>query len=181
MEQRGLEAFSRRDARTGRSPGLYINFNKSIAGIFSLAIVMSKKPFFGFTCGAFDLTHAGHYLMFQDCKKNCEFLIVGLQTDPSIDRPWKHKPVQSLEERMIQLKACKYIDKIIVYEREFELFNILKELKIDVRFLGEDWKGKNFTGKELPIEIIYNVRDHGFSSSSLRDRIYNAEKNLKEK
>lgn len=135
----------------------------------------------GFTCGAFDLTHAGHFLMFQECKKNCEKLIVGLQTDPSLDREYKHKPVQSTEERLIQLRACKWIDRVVIYNTEADLFYILKEMQIDVRFLGEDWKGKNFTGHELPIPIIYNSRDHEFSSSSLRDRIYKAEKNLREK
>lgn len=141
---------------------------------------MNSKYKIGFTCGAFDLTHAGHYLMFKDCKKNCEVLIVGVQTDPSIDRPEKNKPVQSLEERMIQLKSCKYIDEVVIYETEADLFNLLKSLPIDVRFLGEDWRGRNFTGHELPIQIIYNPRDHGFSSSSLRDRIYNAEKKSRE-
>lgn len=135
----------------------------------------------GFTCGAFDLTHAGHYLMFQECRKNCEKLVVGLQTDPSLDREYKHKPVQSTEERLIQLKACKWIDRVVIYNTEADLLAILKEEQIDVRFLGEDWKGKFFTGHELPIPIIYNSRDHEFSSSSLRDRIYKAEKSLREK
>lgn len=125
----------------------------------------------GFTAGAFDLTHAGHYLMFQESRDNCDYLIVGLQTDPSLDRPEKNKPVQSLEERKIQLEACKYIDEIVVYEREAELLELLKQLNPDVRFIGEDWRGKPFTGHELDIRLYFNKRDHGYSSSSLRKRV----------
>lgn len=138
-----------------------------------------KKEIIGFTCGAFDITHAGHYLMFEENRKKCDFLIVGLQTDPSIDRKNKHKPVQSIKERLIQLNACKYIDKIIIYRTEKDLVKLLKKLKPDIRFLGMDWKGKNFTGKELPIKIIYNKRDHNYSSSNLRERILKNENNCK--
>ena len=125
----------------------------------------------GFTCGALDLLHAGHVLMLKECKAQCDYLIVGLQTDPSIDRKDKHKPIETVEERMIRLKGCKYVDKIIVYETELDLFNLLQELKPDVRFLGEDWKGRDFTGKNLPIKIIYNSRNHNYSSSNLIERI----------
>lgn len=125
----------------------------------------------GFTCGAFDLTHAGHYLMFKENRKKCDFLIVGLQTDPSIDRKDKNKPIQSVKERLIQLKACRYIDQVIIYKTEKDLIKLLKQLKPNIRFLGVDWKDKDFTGKELPIEIIYNTRNHNYSSSSLRKRI----------
>lgn len=125
----------------------------------------------GFTCGAFDLTHAGHYLMFKECRENCDWLIVGLQTDPSIDRAHKNKPVQSLEERRIQLESCKYIDQIVVYEREADLLELLKNIKPDIRFIGSDWKGKLFTGHELDIPIFWNSRDHSYSSSSLRERV----------
>jgi glycerol-3-phosphate cytidylyltransferase len=111
--------------------------------------------------------------MLKECKAQCDYLIVGLQTDPSIDRPKKHKPIETIEERMIRLKGCKYVDKVIVYETELDLFNLLKELKPDVRFLGEDWKGKQFTGDTLPIKIIYNSRNHNFSSSYLIERIKN--------
>jgi glycerol-3-phosphate cytidylyltransferase len=125
----------------------------------------------GFTCGAFDLTHAGHYLMFEECRKQCSFLVVGLQTDPSTDRPEKHKPIQSLEERLIQLSACKWIDDIVIYHTEAQLYELLKhEVKPDVRFLGEDHRGKPFTGDDLNIKIIYNSRDHDYSSSSLIER-----------
>lgn len=131
----------------------------------------------GFTCGAFDLCHAGHVLAFKECKNHCDYLIVGLQTDPSIDRPQKNKPIQSLEERKIQLEAIKYIDEIVVYETEEDLYNVLKEnkLNIDVRLLGEDWKGKHFTGDNLPIEIVFTPRTHNYSTSELRERIKRAE------
>jgi glycerol-3-phosphate cytidylyltransferase len=125
----------------------------------------------GFTCGAFDLTHAGHYLMFEECKKNCDYLIVGLQIDPSVDRTYKHKPIQSLRERMIQLKACRWVDQVNVYGTEKDLVQLLKMVKPNVRFLGEDWKDKPFTGHELPIKIIFNSRDHNYSSTNLMRRI----------
>lgn len=125
----------------------------------------------GFTCGQYDLTHFGHYLAFEECRKQCDFLIVGLQVDSHLDRPEKHQPIQSLEERRGQLRACKWIDKIVVYERESDLTNLLKELKPDVRFLGEDWKGKHFTGDELDIPIIFNSRRHDYSTTNLIKRI----------
>lgn len=139
-------------------------------------MVSIKKEKIGFTCGAFDLTHAGHYLMFKECKELCDYLIVGLQKDPSVDRKDKHKPVQSLVERMIQLDSCKYIDKILIYKTEKDLIKLLKKVKPDIRFVGADWKGKYFTGKDLPIKVIYNSRNHKYSSSSLRMLVYNAEK-----
>lgn len=140
---------------------------------------MNKKKFkLGFTCGSFDLTHSGHYLMFKKCKQFCDYLIVGLQSDPSVDRPDKNRPIQSLTERKMQLESCKYIDKIIVYKTEKDLFKLLKKLNPNVRFIGADWKGKNFTGSDLPINIIYNSRKHSYSSSSLRKRIYEIEKVL---
>ncbi len=133
----------------------------------------------GFTAGAFDLTHAGHYLMFKECREQCDYLIVGLQIDPSVDRPEKHKPVQSVEERMIQLEACKYIDEIIQYRTEKDLYHLLHDLynknSIDVRFMGEDWKEKaNYSRDLLPeIIVVYNSRDHDYSSSNLRNRVKN--------
>lgn len=130
----------------------------------------------GFTCGAFDLTHAGHYLMFEEVRKQCDYLIVGLQTDPSIDRKNKNKPIQSIKERKIQLKACKYIDEILLYKTEKDLYKLLKKLKPDIRFVGMDWKGKHFTGDDLPIKIIFNTRKHNYSSSNLRKRICDLEK-----
>lgn len=132
----------------------------------------------GFTCSTFDLFHAGHVLMLQEAKANCEYLIVGLQTDPTIDRPHtKNKPVQSLFERFVQLKGCKYVDEIVVYETEAELLNILKSYRINVRFLGEEYKDKEYTGKGLPgIDVYYNSRQHTFSTTELRQRVLDANK-----
>lgn len=129
----------------------------------------------GFTCGAMDLLHAGHVLMLKECKEICDYLIVGLQTDPSTDRPTKNRPIQSLEERRIQLEGCKYVDEIVIYDTEADLVNLLKTLKPDVRIIGADWKGKKYTGYELDIEVVFNNRDHGYSSSDLRRRIWLAE------
>ena len=135
----------------------------------------------GFTCGAMDLFHAGHVLMLKEAADECDHLIVGLHTDPTIDRPSKNKPIQSLDERRIQLEACAYVDAIIEYDTEEHLVEILQGLYDEwgenfVRFIGMDWKGKPYTGHELPIMMYYNQRDHGFSSSELRKRIYEAEK-----
>lgn len=125
----------------------------------------------GFTCGSFDLLHAGHVIMLKEVKAQCDFLIVALQTDPSLDRPNKHKPIETVEERIIRLKGCKYVDKVVTYDTEFDLFNLLKDLKPDVRFIGEDWKGEKYTGWELPIKVIFNSRKHDYSSSNLISRI----------
>ncbi|QQG38392.1 MAG: adenylyltransferase/cytidyltransferase family protein [Candidatus Kaiserbacteria bacterium] len=132
----------------------------------------------GVTVGAFDLCHAGHILMFEESKEVCEYLIVGLHSDPTIDRPEKNKPVMSLEERKIILGAIKYIDELFVYDTEAQLYDILKknEYGFDVRIIGADWKGKPYTGHDLPLEVYFNSRDHGFSTSELRRRIYEAEK-----
>jgi glycerol-3-phosphate cytidylyltransferase len=130
------------------------------------------KKHIGFTCGAFDLLHSGHLLMLEEAKKQCDYLIVGLQSDPTIDRPQKHKPIETLGERLIRLMACKYINSVVIYETEKDLYELLKNIKIDVRFIGADWKGKKFTGIDLPIKIVYNTRDHNYSSSNLRKRIY---------
>ena len=125
----------------------------------------------GFTCGAFDLLHAGHIVMLEEAKSKCDKLIVGLQTDPSIDRPEKNKPIQSVYERFIQLSAVKYIDQIIPYDTEESLMDLLQSQHIDIRFIGEDYREKKFTGSELPINIEYTSRKHSFSSSSLRERV----------
>ena len=125
----------------------------------------------GFTCGAFDLLHAGHIVMLEEAKSKCDKLIVGLQTDPSIDRPEKNKPIQSVYERFIQLSAVKYIDQIIPYDTEESLIDLLQSHHIDIRFIGEDYREKKFTGSELPIDIEYTSRKHSFSSSSLRERV----------
>ena len=126
----------------------------------------------GFTCSCFDLLHAGHILMLKDSKEQCDKLIVGLQTDPSIDRPLtKNKPIQSLRERKIQLEAVRYVDDIFVYETESDLIDLLKLVKPDVRILGSDYKDESFTGDDLNIPIYYHERDHDYSSSDLRKKI----------
>jgi len=129
----------------------------------------------GFTCGAFDLFHAGHVLMLAECKKHCDRLLVGLQTDPTIDRSEKSKPIQSVLERGIQLKACRYVDDIIVYETEADLENLLNIFEINIRFIGEDHKGDVITGEEIckkrGIEIYFNERKHNFSTTNLVWRI----------
>jgi glycerol-3-phosphate cytidylyltransferase len=133
---------------------------------------------YGFTCSAFDLLHAGHLLMLEDARQQCDYLIVALQTDPTIDRPdTKNKPVQSLIERQIQLLSCAYVDKVWVYQTEKELEELLSFLPISVRIIGEEYKDRNFTGKDIclkrGIDIYYNKREHNFSSTELRNRIKN--------
>lgn len=129
----------------------------------------------GITFSAFDLFHAGHVAMLQEAKEHCDYLIVGLQTDPSLERPEKNKPIQSVFERYVQLKGCKYIDEIIPYSYEAEVRDILLTYHIDVRFIGEEYKDKPFTGRDIcddkNILIYYNSRKHTFSSSGLRKRI----------
>ena len=129
----------------------------------------------GFTCSTFDLLHTGHILMLKEAKENCDYLIVGLQTDPTVDRPEKNKPIQSLYERIIQLRAVRYIDKIIPYTTESELMTILQTNNINIRFLGSDYIGKNFTGDILDIQVYYNNRNHNYSTTELRKRILDAE------
>lgn len=124
----------------------------------------------GFTCGAFDLLHSGHIVMLKQAKENCDYLIVGLQTDPSICRKDKNKPIQSIYERFIQLNATKYIDEIIPYDTENSLIDLLESTPIDIRFVGEEYKTKDFTGKGLH-KVFYTNRKHSFSSTSLRKRI----------
>jgi glycerol-3-phosphate cytidylyltransferase len=130
----------------------------------------------GITFGAFDLFHAGHVFMLEEAKTVCDYLIVGLHIDPTLDRPdVKNKPVQNIVERQIQLRGCKYIDEIILYNTEAELLDILNTVKWDVRIIGEDYYKKQFTGKELCSEVngtlYYNKRKHSFSSTDLRKRI----------
>ncbi len=129
---------------------------------------MPETKIIGFTCGIFDLLHAGHILMLKECREQCDFLIVGLQINP---RPGKSQPIETLEERMIRLEGCKYVDKIITYDTEEDLYKLLQELKPDLRFLGVDHQGKPFTGDDLPIKVIFNSRDHSYSSTDLRSRI----------
>ena len=135
----------------------------------------------GITFSAFDLLHAGHIKMLEDAKRQCDYLICGLQTDPTLDRPEKNRPVQTVVERYIQLKACSYVDEVVPYATEQDLEDILRSFKIDVRILGEEYKDKNFTGRtyceEKGIELYYNTRDHRFSSSGLRKEV--ADKEIK--
>lgn len=124
----------------------------------------------GFTCGAFDFVHAGHVLMFEEAKTVCDHLIVGLHTNPQIDRPTKNRPLQTTFERYLQLKACKFVDEIIPYDTEKDLLNILHSIPIDVRIVGSDYMGKDFTGKDI-LPIYYNKRRHDYSSSEVRQRL----------
>ena len=129
----------------------------------------------GFTCSTFDLLHAGHVMMLREAKTVCDYLIVGLQTDPTIDRPEKNAPVQTLVERYIQLSGIEYVDEIIPYQTEQDLEDILNMFAIDVRVLGEEYKDGKFSGRAIcakrGIELYYNKRDHRFSSSDLRKRV----------
>ena len=136
-----------------------------------------KNKKIGTTFSCWDLLHAGHHIFLEDAKNNCDILIVGLQLDPTLDRPEKNKPIQSIEEREIQIKSNRYIDFYFIYDTENSLYHSLKELNPDIRFLGDDYVGKKFTGSDLPIQIIYHPRsEHKYSSTNLRHRIYNAEK-----
>jgi glycerol-3-phosphate cytidylyltransferase len=129
----------------------------------------------GFTCSTFDLFHAGHIMMLKEAKKQCDYLIVGLQTDPTIDRSWKNKPIQSVFERFVQLQACRHVDEIIPYATEKELSDILLSYPIDVRIVGEEYRDKKFTGFDLPMNIYFNSRQHSFSTTELRQRVVEAE------
>lgn len=138
----------------------------------------------GITFSAFDLLHAGHIKMLEDAKTQCDYLICGLQTDPTLDRPEKNRPIQSVVERYIQLKGCKYVDEIVPYATEQDLEDVLRSFKIDVRIIGDEYASKNFTGRtyceETGIELFYNKREHRFSSSGLRKEVQEKE-NLKVK
>ena len=133
----------------------------------------------GFTASAFDLLHAGHVAMLKEAKNHCDYLIAGLQNDPTLDRDTKNKPIQSIVERQLQLEGCKYVDEIWVYNTEKDLEDLLLILPINVRILGVEYEGKTFSGDEAcwqrHIEIVFNGRDHSFSSSSLRKRVAHAE------
>lgn len=133
----------------------------------------------GFTCSCFDMFHAGHVMMLKEAKQQCDYLIVGLQTDPTIDRPQKNKPIQSVFERFVQLQACRYVDEIVVYATEKDLVDILLSYPIDVRILGDEYKDKDFTGRSecvtRGIELYFNKREHSFSTTELRQRVVEAE------
>ena len=134
----------------------------------------------GITFSTFDLLHAGHIAMLREAKEHCDYLICGLQTDPSIDRKQKNSPIQTIVERQVQLSAVKYVDEIIVYETEKDVEDILEMFHIDIRILGEEYRDKDFTGKDIckrrGIQLYFNKRDHRFSSSSLRKQV--AEKEI---
>ena len=136
-----------------------------------------SKRLVGFTASAFDLLHAGHVSMLREAKQQCDYLICGLQIDPSVDRPEKNQPVQTVVERYTQLAAVKYVDEIIPYYSEKDLLDILTMYKIHVRILGNEYKDQNFTGREvcesLGIDLYFNSRNHRFSTSDLRARISN--------
>jgi glycerol-3-phosphate cytidylyltransferase len=140
---------------------------------------MSDKKRIGITASTFDLFHAGHVIMLEEAKRQCDHLIAAIQVDPTIDRQTKNKPVQSIIERQIQVSACKHVDEIIVYSTEKELEDIFMSLPIDVRIMGEEYRDKDFTGKAIcekrKIDIYFNTRDHYFSSSDLRQRVFEAE------
>jgi len=127
----------------------------------------------GITAGAFDLFHAGHVLMLKDASNQCDHLIVALQTDPSIDRKEKNKPVQSMYERFVQVDACKYVDEIIPYETEDDLYALIMNNNIDLRIIGNEYRNEDFTAREIGIEIYYNARNHKWSTTELRERILN--------
>jgi len=134
----------------------------------------------GITFSAWDLFHAGHVAMLSEAKNHCDYLIAALQTDPTLDRPeTKNKPVQTVVERQIQLSACRYVDEVVVYQTEQDLVDLILILPIDVRILGVEYKDKEFTGKteclNKNVELVFNRRDHSFSSSSLRKRVAEAE------
>jgi len=138
----------------------------------------------GFTCSCFDLLHAGHYLMLKDARAQCNFLVVGLQTDPTVNEDYrretndgknKNEPIQSWEERLIQVEGCRYVSAIVKYTTEEDLYEILKKLRPDVRILGSDWEGKKYTGWDLNIPIHWHRRKHDYSTSNLRKRVYEVE------
>lgn len=122
------------------------------------------------------MLHAGHILMLEEAKKQCDHLIVGLHSDPSIDRSEKNKPVQSVEERKIVLRGIKWVDEIRVYDTEEELYNMLIIISPEVRILGIDWKGKEYTGHDIGLRVHFNSRGHSWSTRELRKRVYNAER-----
>lgn len=139
----------------------------------------TPKKVVGITFSTFDLLHAGHIAMLREAKEHCDYLICGLQVDPSVDRPEKNAPVQTLVERWTQLQAVKYVDEIIPYQTESDLEDILQLFNLDVKIMGPEYKEKNFTGKSIctqrGIDIYYNKRDHRFSSTDLRKRVFLSE------
>ena len=141
--------------------------------------IENSKKIIGITFSSFDLLHAGHIRMLAEAREQCDYLIAGLQTDPTIDRPEKNKPTQTIVERYIQLHGCKFVDEIIPYTTEQDLEDILKLYEIDVRIIGTEYKDKEFTGREFceqkDIRLFYNERHHRFSSTNLRKEVYEKE------
>jgi len=146
---------------------------------------MNNKQVVGFTCSTFDLLHSGHIQMLRDAKEHCDYLICGLQIDPTIDRSEKNAPIQTVVERYTQLQAVKYVDEIIPYATESDLKDILEMYYINVRILGEEYRNKEFTGKDIcsrrGIQLFFNNRDHRFSSSGLRQRVSDRQQSKKKK
>ena len=140
---------------------------------------MNNKNKIGFTCGAFDLLHAGHVLMLKECKDYCDYLVVGVQSDPSIDRIDKNLPVMTYRERILMVSAVTWVDEIVLYDTEEDLYNLLRSRYnaglLDIRIIGADWEGKAFTGHDLEMEVAFNSRNHNYSTSDLRKRVYDAE------
>jgi len=146
---------------------------------------MDNEQIVGFTCSTFDLCHSGHIQMLRDAKGQCDYLICGLQIDPTIDRADKNAPIQTVVERYAQLQAVKYVDEIIPYSTEQDLEDILEMYSIDIRILGEEYRNKEFTGKDIcsrrSIQLFFNNRDHRFSSSGLRQRVSDRQQSKKKK
>ena len=141
---------------------------------------MKQSRYIGFTCSTFDLLHAGHIAMLREAKSVCDYLICGLQLDPSIDRKEKNSPVQTIVERQAQLAAIKYVDEVLIYNTESDLLDIINMYPIDIRILGEEYRDKDFTGKDeckkRGIQLHFNKRDHRFSTSDLRMRVSTCQK-----
>ena len=135
--------------------------------------LQTQKKSIGLVASSFDLLHAGHCVMLQDAKRKCDHLIAALQSDPTIDRPEKNKPVQTVEERKIQLQAIRYVDEVKQYNTEDDLEILLRKIMPDIRILGSDYKDKEYTGKDLYIDVYYHERNHGWSTSELRERVKN--------
>ena len=132
---------------------------------------MSKKVI-GFTCSCFDLLHPGHVLMLEEARENCDILVVGLQVDPTLDRPEKNKPIQSITERHIMLRSIKFVDSIFMYSTEADLVELLRIVRPSIRFLGDDYRNKDYTGMDLGIPVHYIARQHTMSTTSLRGRVF---------
>jgi len=128
----------------------------------------------GFACGMFDLFHAGHVLMLKECKEHCDYLIVALNKGENISaeiNPGKRKPFYTIEERKLIMESCRFVDEVVVYDSEEALYQIMKTKNINIRFLGDDYKGKPITGSDLDMEIYYTNRDHGYSTTGILQRI----------